>query len=836
MSLKFWLRWTGRDLRKRRPQVVAISMVIAVGTGIFAGLGSTKLWRIQSNDASYVALNMHDIKLSMSEGSTTDTGSLQRLVRQADALDNQVDIQFSEERLIVPTQLDASTGDKTILVQGRLVGVPVAGNSPKVNRIEVREGRSLQAGDDGKPIALLETHFVSERELPPAGKFTIAGGTSINYVGTALTPEYFYVMDPRGGLLGALDFAVVFAPMTTVQKISGHEGRVNDLVLSLREEGDRERLISDIEILAAEQNPDLGITLSVLEDDRSWQVLHDDVSGDERFWNVFGGLILAGAAFAAFNLAGRMVEAQRREIGIGMALGLTQRSIAKRPILVGVEIAILGAVLGVGVGLIVDYAFRSLLEELLPLPVWKTPFQPGVFIRGAALGIGIPVIATAWPVWRAVRVTPVEAIRTGHLAVRGSRLESLARRLPLPGTSMVRLPLRNVLRAPRRTLLTGLGIASAITTLVATFGLIDSFIGTLTVADQTTLAGSPNRVLVELDGFYSLDSPQVQALRDVPEVGHAEPGVRLGATLRPLSKERSKGLGDTKSDDIESDDVESEVNVLVEVRDLEDGEWIPPVKQGRLPGNKGEILLAAEAGHDLGVGPGDSVVLRHPVTSAAGSMRIEETIIKIAGLHPSPFRFEAFLNSAELFGLSGSTNVVQLRPAKGSSIGDVQRAIFGLPGVASVQPASAMADALERTMDESVGIFRVIQYFILFLAVLIAFNSTSISADERAREHATMLAFGLPVRSLLGIAVAEGLMMGMLGTAIGLGMGRVVVEWFANTMIADTLPEIGITAQLSAETVVSSVVLGVVAVAIAPLFTLRRFMRIDVASTLRVME
>lgn len=831
MNLKFWLRWTGRDLRKRWPQVVAISLVIAVGTGIFAGLGSTKLWRIQSNDASYAALNMHDIKLSMSEGSTTDMGSLQRLAQQADALDKRVDIQFSEERLIVPTQLDASTGDKTILVQGRLVGVPVLENSPKVNRIEVREGRSLQASDDGKPIALLETHFVSERELPPTGKFTIAGGTSINYVGTALTPEYFYVIDPRGGLLGALDFAVAFAPMTTVQKISGHEGRVNDLVLSLREGGDRERLISDIEILAAEQNPDIGITLSVMEDDRSWQVLHDDVSGDEKFWNVFGGLILAGAAFAAFNLAGRMVEAQRREIGIGMALGLTQRSIAKRPILVGVEIAILGAVLGVGVGLIVDYAFRSLLEELLPLPVWKTPFQPGVFIRGAALGIGIPVIATAWPVWRAVRVTPVEAIRTGHLAVRGSRLEALARRLPIPGTSLARLPIRNVLRAPRRTLLTGLGIASAITTLVATFGLIDSFIGTLTVADQTTLAGSPNRVLVEFDGFYSLDSPQVQALRDVPEVGHAEPGVRLGATLIPLSKEGSQGLGD-----VESGDVESEVNVLVEVRDLEDGEWIPPVKQGRLPSDKGEILLAAEAGHDLGVGPGDSVVLRHPVASGAGSMSIEETIVKIAGLHPSPFRFEAFFNSSELFALSGSTNVVQLRPAKGSSVGDVQRAIFGLPGVASVQPASAMADALERTLDESVGIFRVLQYFILFLAVLIAFNSTSISADERAREHATMVAFGLPVRSLLGIAVAEGLMMGILGTAIGLGMGRVVVEWFANTMIADTLPEIGITAQLSAETVVSSVVLGVVAVAIAPLFTLRRFMRIDVASTLRVME
>ena len=43
------------------------------------------------------------------------------------------------------------------------------------------------------------------------------------------------------------------------------------------------------------------------------------------FYAIFATLILAGAAFAAFNLTGRMVEAQRREIGVGTferAIGL----------------------------------------------------------------------------------------------------------------------------------------------------------------------------------------------------------------------------------------------------------------------------------------------------------------------------------------------------------------------------------------------------------------------------------------------------------------------------------------------------------------------------------
>ena len=55
-------------------------------------------------------------------------------------------------------------------------------------------------------------------------------------------------------------------------------------------------------------------------------MLYDDIEGDQRLYDIFAVLILAGAAFAAFNLAGRIVEAQRREIGIGMALGVPRRS------------------------------------------------------------------------------------------------------------------------------------------------------------------------------------------------------------------------------------------------------------------------------------------------------------------------------------------------------------------------------------------------------------------------------------------------------------------------------------------------------------------------------
>ena len=79
--LRFWLRWSARDLRSRWLLVLAIALVIAIGTGIYSGLGSMENWRKESNDASFAALNAHDLELSLTEGTLHRDGSLGRLVR-----------------------------------------------------------------------------------------------------------------------------------------------------------------------------------------------------------------------------------------------------------------------------------------------------------------------------------------------------------------------------------------------------------------------------------------------------------------------------------------------------------------------------------------------------------------------------------------------------------------------------------------------------------------------------------------------------------------------------------------------------------------------------------
>ena len=149
--------------------------------------------------------------------------------------------------------------------------------------------------------------------------------------------------------------------------------------------------------------------------------------------DIFAFLLLGAATFAAFNLISRTVEAQRREIGIGMALGVEPRALARRPFLLGGQIALAGVALGIPVGLAADAWLAGVMDQFFPLPVVRASFQSDLYVQGAALGVALPLLAAAVPVWRALRVTPIEAIRVGARAARSSGLAWLAKGLRAPG-------------------------------------------------------------------------------------------------------------------------------------------------------------------------------------------------------------------------------------------------------------------------------------------------------------------------------------------------------------------------------------------------------------------
>ena len=153
-----------------------------------------------------------------------------------------------------------------------------------------------------------------------------------------------------------------------------------------------------------------------------------------------------------------------------------------------------------------------------------------------------------------------------------------------------------------------------------------------------------------------------------------------------------------------------------------------------------------------------------------------------------------------------------------------------------MQSAAAGADAAAERLEEFLDILRFAQVVVLAITLLIAFNTTTISGEERAREQATMLAFGVPARRVLGQSVVESAIVGVLATAVGIAAGIGVLSWVLGTLSREVFPELGVGITISTGTLVTAILVGVVAVAAAPLLGARRLRRMDIPSTLRVVE
>lgn len=809
MSASLWLRWSWRDLRARWVQVAAIAFVIAVGTGTYAGMSSVTVWRTLSNEASYELTNIYDLRARLSPGSFVTAGALLEKIgetRQAGT------VETAEERLIVPTQIDATTDGETILVPGRVIGMDLSDGGPHVNGLHVSAGRELGSEDVDQDVAILERNFADHYELAAEGDLRLAGDRTMHYVGLGLAPEYLVVMTDEGGFFAQANFAAVFTSLETAQRVAGKLGMVNDLVLALTEGADHDAVAAELE----EALGALGATVMRVEDDLSYRFVTKDPEGDQQFYDVFAVALFAGAVFAAFNLTTRMVEAQRREIGISMAVGLPALRIALRPLLVGAQIALLGVVFGVGMGLLVGQAMRSFLTDFIPLPIWETPFQPRLFVEVAVVGLLMPFLATAYPVWRAVRVAPVDAIKAGHLAARGGGLAPLIRRVPLPGNSLGEMPFRNLLRAPRRVVLTLLAIAAVLTLLIAVVGMVDSFLATMGRGEEEVLGNSPDRLAIDLDSIRAILSSEVGAVLESSVLSRSEPGLRLAGTLMNGNEE---------------------VDAFLLFIDFESEMWTPSVTSGSLDSYKPGIVIAEGAAKDLEVSVGDTLTLRHPVRQGPFSFILTETPLPVLGVHPHPFRFYVYMDMAHAgtMGLGGTTNVVYGEPADGDA-GKAKAELFGMAGVASVQGVATSAQIVRDLMEEFVGVFQVVQGAVLVLALVIAFNTASINMDERAREHATMFAYGVPLRTVLRMAVVESLVIGLLATAVGLIGGYLMLKWMIEVLWPRVSPELAAVMVLSPGTLIVALGLGVLAVGAAPLLTVRKLRRMDVPSTLRVME
>ena len=123
---------------------------------------------------------------------------------------------------------------------------------------------------------------------------------------------------------------------------------------------------------------------------------------------VISVLALIVGGIGVTNTMAMSVFERVREIGILRAVGWRGRRIAALIVSEALGIALVALALGLGLGLLAANLFttRTGLSSLV-----SPRFTPGVFAWGLAFALGVGIVGAVYPTWRALRLSPIEALR-----------------------------------------------------------------------------------------------------------------------------------------------------------------------------------------------------------------------------------------------------------------------------------------------------------------------------------------------------------------------------------------------------------------------------------------
>lgn len=236
----------------------------------------------------------------------------------------------------------------------------------------------------------------------------VLGATAAERMGISRANVAVWLGDRWFTVVGILDPLELAAPLDSAALIGypvatslyGHEGSASTIYVR----SDQAAVVAVREVLAATTNPENPSAVSV---SRPSDALEARAEAATAFTELFLGLGAVALLVGGVGIANVMLMAvleRRSEIGLRRALGATRRHIALQFVAESLAFALLGGVLGVGLGVVVSVAYATLQGWAVVIPL----IAP-VLGLGSALLVG--ALAGLYPSVRAARVSPTEALR-----------------------------------------------------------------------------------------------------------------------------------------------------------------------------------------------------------------------------------------------------------------------------------------------------------------------------------------------------------------------------------------------------------------------------------------
>ncbi len=518
-----------------------------------------------------------------------------------------------------------------------------------------------------------------------------------------------------------------------------------------------------------------------------WQRLLQVVMQSVRFHEVLGYAVLLVlfviVAAGVTNTVLMAVLERTRELGILLALGTRPSRLAQtimvEAMLLGLGGLVLGGLVGVGVSAYygasgIDLSAYSRGLEVMPGLsdiIYPLPRVDRTIVL-ALIVLGTTLLAAVYPSLRAARLEPVSAIRGWES--RTLRSSAPAREARNARHIFFAIAARNVLRNPRRSLLTLAGIGSTVVGFVFILSFFDGFIDQ-TIENATGyvtghLQIEPAGFRREMSPDLAIEAPErmLTELRAEPRIAAAAARVQTQALASSAAKQEMVVLMGV--------DPPAEAQLTILDRALREGAPLAP-------GDDRSVIVGRKLAEKLRVRVGERLVVH--AQSADGSLG--SAAYRISGIFAT--ESEAFdgryiyigIGAARsLVGLGDRASIIGIRLKDRRASESVRAALAPVVSRAGYDVVSW--PTLLPQVDEMDRLNRVIEYIVLAIVfgvvALGVLNTILMAVMERTRELGVMIAIGTRPGAMVRVVMYETAIVVSAGIAIGYLLGIAIVEYF----------------------------------------------------------
>lgn len=473
---------------------------------------------------------------------------------------------------------------------------------------------------------------------------------------------------------------------------------------------------------------------------RDYGACADRMDGIAKVFPVFFFLV---AALVCMTTMTRMVDEQRNEMGTLKALGYSKLQIASKYIIYALIASILGSILGCSLGM---YLFPTVIfnawNTLYNIDQIKFSFQPGLILLASGSVTGITLLATLYSIYSELIEMPSQLMRP-KAAKAGKkilleRISFIWKRLSF----LQKVTARNIFRYKKRFFMTIIGIAGCSALLVAGFGINDSI---------SDIVNQQYNVIYHYDATVSAKTSeitsQIKSLKGVKDVYEED---HLAVTTK-----------------IENKDISTTVHIISNDKKFKDFCTL-------FNGNKefdlddSSVLISQKMATKLNKKAGDTIKIKD-ANNKVIKAKIKGVFTNYVGHHiyASESLYKSWNTSAK------TTHIYLIKSKKTTKKFErnLGNKIMNIDGVQSVTFYSSLQKNFKDMIKSISYIVVVLVISAACLAFVVLYNLSNVNISERKREIATIKVLGFTRKEVDAYINRETILLTILGSLIGLGIG-----------------------------------------------------------------